>query len=389
MAPVPRDVSSLASRRRARFVALPAPLIDELLRLDGDRLKIVLRLLQRAAWEPSTVDGIRLDPGECLISYRSERVWGGIAFEREVSASGLRSFVRRTIAWLVDGGFVSTRPAHRSGPPTDPRSAGGHGPPPTVIRFLKFREILWPGAAAATYPGTGEPAHVPAHATGSIAPGALPVHREAAGPGTESSPTPTPSVVAPASGTVPARGDPGPADHPLVRRFLAALAPHFGAGRLRTTEDPAQWGAMETELQRVGVDAAVLACVERAARRRPGQNAIGSLWWFLPRLRELPNAAAAGSTNVEPTAETSCSEWAEALALLRDRVNADVLTRWIDPLDAVRTGDTLLLLAPDRYHRDFVADNYSALLQEALVGCSPAHASLRVAIRERGECADA
>jgi hypothetical protein len=71
MAPATLPVSPLAARRRARFVALPAPLIEELLQLDGDRLKVFLRLLQRAAWEPGTVGGIRLDAGECLILCRA------------------------------------------------------------------------------------------------------------------------------------------------------------------------------------------------------------------------------------------------------------------------------------------------------------------------------
>jgi hypothetical protein len=47
-------------------VALPAPLIDELLQLGGDRLKVALRLLQRAAWE--TTEVIQLDAGECRTS---------------------------------------------------------------------------------------------------------------------------------------------------------------------------------------------------------------------------------------------------------------------------------------------------------------------------------
>lgn len=111
-------------------------------------------------------------------------------------------------------------------------------------------------------------------------------------------------------------------------------------------------------------------------------NAIGSLWWFLPSLRELPDSPAQCTAWMARSTSEPCLEWAGALELLRQRVNQDVVARWLDPIEATRDGDTLVLLAPDRFHRDFVNDNYAALINEALTASNPANVSLRIEIRE-------
>jgi hypothetical protein len=371
MATAPLPVSNLQTRRRARFVALPAPLIDELLQLGGDRLKVALRLLQRAAWEATEVDGIRLDAGECLISQRSEKLWGDIRFDRAVDGAGLRSFIRRTIDWLVEHGYASVRPAHRSGPGTGPLATVDRGPSPTIVRFLKYREILWPEAAPSTHPETGEPAHPSTQAIGPIEPRELPAHLEAAASGSEVGSTGRDAQAAP-SATAAVTPEVDPIAYPLVRAFQAGLAPHLGARRVRTTTDPVQWAAMDAELRRVGVQASVAACVERAARRRAGMNAIGSLWWFLPSLRELPDETETPRAQADVIAEAiaaakeSCPEWGATLQLLAERINYDVVARWIVPLEArLLAGNVLELTAPTPFAATFIEDQFRSVIEAA------------------------
>lgn len=365
------------SASRTAWFAFPKPLIRDVYRMEGDRAKVYLRLVEMAVFERRVVDGYTIDPGECLISCRSDPCWGGIRFDRKRSADARRNFIRRTLKWLVKNGFISTREARRSGPSAGPLAVVDLDPSPTIVRLLRFREVSWPEARRPAHPQEPVASRSTARPSGPIEPADQPVQPEAA---------------ASVSGPV---GGPGDAHEresaavafALARRFQTVLASLLGAELVRATAaDPAQWAALQAELERVGIDAAVAACVERVSRRRAGMNAIGSLWWFLPRLRELPSMPAAPATLPEGTdgggvPECACAEWANALGLLRQTVNRDVLARWIVPLEARREADTLVLLAPDRFHRDFVHDSYRALFEEALAASNPDHASLRLEIR--------
>jgi hypothetical protein len=133
--------------KRAPELRLPYPLLEYLFQLPGDYAKLVLRLLQRAQWTAGmTREGLLLDAGEVLISLRSEDIWGAITLDRDVSENGRVSLLRRVLRRLADDGYVALRPAHQR----DTHPGARRDTPATVVRFLKFRDNLWPANASAT-----------------------------------------------------------------------------------------------------------------------------------------------------------------------------------------------------------------------------------------------
>jgi chromosomal replication initiator protein len=61
--------------------------------------------------------------------------------------------------------------------------------------------------------------------------------------------------------------------------------------------------------------------------------------------------------------------WARIEAHLRTRLNADLFERWFAPLRPARLeGDRLEVCAPDKFHRDFVDDNYGSFFAEIVPG---------------------
>ena len=57
--------------------------------------------------------------------------------------------------------------------------------------------------------------------------------------------------------------------------------------------------------------------------------------------------------------------WARIEAHLRTRLRPDLFDRWFAPLRPVRLdGDKLEVSAPDKFHRDFIDDNYSSFFHE-------------------------
>jgi len=61
--------------------------------------------------------------------------------------------------------------------------------------------------------------------------------------------------------------------------------------------------------------------------------------------------------------------WARVDEFLRSRLRPDLYQRWFAPLRPLALdGDRLDLAAPDKFHRDFVDDNYRAWLDELLPG---------------------
>jgi chromosomal replication initiator protein len=61
--------------------------------------------------------------------------------------------------------------------------------------------------------------------------------------------------------------------------------------------------------------------------------------------------------------------WSRIDAFLRSRLRADLYDRWFAPLRLVSIdGGRLQIAAPDRFHRDFVEDNYRAFFEEFIPG---------------------
>jgi len=64
-------------------------------------------------------------------------------------------------------------------------------------------------------------------------------------------------------------------------------------------------------------------------------------------------------------ATAAAGQWARLDTYLRGRLRADLYQRWFAPLHGVAVeGDRLLISAPDRFHRDFVDDNYRSWFEE-------------------------
>jgi hypothetical protein len=170
-----------AKRAPPPFIAMPYPLDEYLDELPGDYGKIARRLLRTANWERgrSRCGRYELDAGEALMDERSEKLWGGLHFDRgDLSDDARRALVRRTLERLEHDGWIERgtprRAAQGNGPEFGPRNGPRRGPTPTVVRFLKFREILWPASIETAQASTQHPAQETAQANGPILPGEPP-----------------------------------------------------------------------------------------------------------------------------------------------------------------------------------------------------------------------
>ena len=159
---------------------LTRDLLEYLERLPGDYGRILIRLVRCAEWEKPlvTAEGYRIDFGEVLVSTRSERLWGGLRFDREVKRDGQRTLIRRALHRFERDGWIEIRAALPHGPGAGPRRGPppntGSGPPPRIVRFLRHREIVWPNILGAAHPPIPDPAllaaQVPALPSGPILP---------------------------------------------------------------------------------------------------------------------------------------------------------------------------------------------------------------------------
>lgn len=113
---------------RPPFLAMPFPLDEYLDSLPGDYGKIARRLLRSAQWTPGAVGATQLDAGEVLIDERSEKLWGGLALDRAVSADGRRALVRRALARLEADKIIERRAAQARGPKNGPAFGPKNGP---------------------------------------------------------------------------------------------------------------------------------------------------------------------------------------------------------------------------------------------------------------------
>lgn len=156
--------------RRPPALFMPYPLDEYLDALPGDYGKVARKLLRAARWTRGRVGGIELDAGESLIDERSEALWGGLALDRDVKGAGRRALVRRVLERLERDGIVTRRAAHARGPGSSPRNGPRNGPSPTVVRFMKFRGILWPAGADSAQETAQGPAQETAQRFGPVLP---------------------------------------------------------------------------------------------------------------------------------------------------------------------------------------------------------------------------
>jgi hypothetical protein len=142
--------------KRAPELRLPYPLVEYLLTLPGDWVKVILRLLQRAQWTPGVApSGDLLDAGEIIISFRSSALWDAVALYRALAEDGRTSLVRRVLARLTRDGYIDTRKTSAPNTTGDTPTNTHRNTRATIVRFLRFRDNLWPGNADATRPEFG------------------------------------------------------------------------------------------------------------------------------------------------------------------------------------------------------------------------------------------
>lgn len=137
------------SGERPGFRGIPYAMEAELRALPPAQRAILLSLAFLAEWEARSYDVrgvlVALDVGEALISYE------GLARDLRANVD----LARRAIRSGVRIGLIHARRAIPA--PVTPRATGDatyratpHGTPPTVVRFLRHREILWARENGAT-----------------------------------------------------------------------------------------------------------------------------------------------------------------------------------------------------------------------------------------------
>jgi hypothetical protein len=265
---------------RPPYLAMPYPLDEYLDQLDRDYERIAKRLLRAANWErgPSPCGRYELDAGEALIDERSQKLWGSLRLDRNVSETGRRALVRRVLERLERDGIVSRRPAQAFGARNGPRL----GPSPTVVRFLKFREILWPASVKTAQ----DSAQDSAQQSGPILPASPPA-------------PPAPPASQPRARARDGGG--GLADTRLLelRTQLGLglrLDGPLGIGTTRSMDEDAVVAFFEAEITDAGFEEDVAKeCCDLAQKSTTGTPT--TLAWFIGWLQKLPRrrpALAAG-----------------------------------------------------------------------------------------------
>jgi chromosomal replication initiator protein len=86
----------------------------------------------------------------------------------------------------------------------------------------------------------------------------------------------------------------------------------------------------------------------------------------------------------------AAEQWQRIDEFLRARLRPDLYARWFAPLRPLGLeGDRLDVAAPDKFHRDFVDDNYRAWLEEEIVpGIMGRKMSVRITVDERPQPRD-
>ena len=370
--------------RRVPELRLPYLLLEYLLKLPGDYAKLALRLLQRAQWvQVVTQTGVALDAGEVLLSLRSRDLWDAIELDREVDEAGRVSLLRRVLGRLERDGVAAIRAAHDLDTPHGTRTGTRRDTPATVVRFLKFRDSLWPAR--------GDAAHETAHgaARGATHQFDTILSREdPAVPAFQSDPVERRATAAREPGQSPRIGE--------VRAVLAVAASAFAevVGRPYQHAHPqavkADPRAAAGLLARPGVDLEAIETAWREAlvrRELPRVETLADLAQHWGRLGPKPGAHTQASTRPAPSpvdAPSSCPEWTALARNLRQRLRPDLFEQWFAGLTAAVDGEALVLHATDDFHRAFLEDRYAAFITEELdravcaAGGSPRRLGLRI-----------
>jgi hypothetical protein len=361
--------------RRAPELRLPYPFLEYLLELPGDYAKLTLRLLQRAQWVPSMApDGVSVDAGETLLSLRSRDVWSAVRLDRDVDEAGRVSLLRRVLQRLDRDGFVAIRPAH--GANTGARTGRGarRDTPATIVRFLKYRDSLWPANVDATHGTTLASTHGAAQPCDTI-------------------PSDNPALPAPPGESpreaVAEGGGPRIADVRAVLAMAASAFEEVTGARYQHAQAQAiradRRAAAELLATATPTD---VEMVWRWALRQPQWPRIETLadlsqHWARVSARALAvRASGEPARTVEPN-DGTCGLWDALASDLRRRLRPDLFDRWFAPLKAYVEDGELVVVAPDRFHRSFLEDNYQVLLDEQLGAANVAAAPSARAVRAR------
>lgn len=266
----PAPLDGWEGRAPPPFLALPYPFDEYLDALPGDYGKVARRLLRAACWQrQATRNGIELDAGEVLCDERSEELWGGLVLDRDTTAkplkvAGRRALVRRVLERLEVDEVIARRSAQPRGPGNGPNAGPRNGPSPTVVRFLKFREILWPASAETAQETTHRSAQEPAQQIGPILPVSPPD-------------PPRPSAAA------AAHEDQG-REYPALTQLADALGDRWGTTVVLPRDGRAE---LEAAVEKIGLEAAFMECHDDAVAAHRSRRIDGpptSLGFCAPRL---------------------------------------------------------------------------------------------------------
>lgn len=176
--------------------------------------------------------------------------------------------------------------------------------------------------------------------------------------------------------------DPDP--YPHVRQLATGLRNRVGPltaplmpviGKRRTQDDPEaverESTRLETAIVRAGDEAALEACAAATfALFKAGQSRPEVLSWYTERIEKLPPAASSSQPSADDqaiqaaiAASSTCPEWEKLFRRIAGQLRSDLVARWFAGLRPMpRTNGTLHLVAPDRFHADFIRDNYAEFL---------------------------
>jgi hypothetical protein len=348
---------------RPPAIWMPYPLDEYLDALPGDYGKVTRRLLRAARWARGDVGGVELDAGEALMDERSEKLWGGLTLERDVSAAGRRALIRRVLDRLERDGIVARRSAHARGPRNGPGSGPRNGPSPTVVRFLKFRGILWPASAGTAQETAQGPAQETALQSGPVLPEDPPA------PPDQQQPRARAAVAvddAPPPPRLEVVDESEPAQAPFRWAKAASFRQALTDSMARTVlypvggREPETWSSLEASLTAIPEAEAVEICRERIlAAHAAGKRAGGTLAYFaqvladegIRRQRAAPKRAQPEPVPAGPAAYTALLGRAAATVPKREGL-CDDLRACTPALD----GGELVLTTSDRHVADRLTD---------------------------------
>lgn len=365
------------------FLVLPHALTAYLLGLPRDYFRLTLILLRLARFEPGRApSGVWLEAGEALIALRSDAIWEASGLLDELNEGARMSLLRRVLDRLSKDGIIKRRPARPTDMGGDTGSNTVGGTPATIVRFLKYRENIWPSSAGPTQ----EAAPAPTPLAGTIQSiqdnnnSNSRSEERAHGPG-ESSSQGGGALLLPAREV-----------RELLERVAAAYEVVKGVRyqHADTRAVEADRKAARALLALPLVSPEDILCAWR--------HGIAASEW--PRIASLADLArhwihvAGDALRQAPAVPTrpqlpSCQLWDAASIYLRN-ARPDWWERFIAPLAASMEGPTLRLEAPDTFLRNFLLDSHLETLQAAILhGGATQAVRLEICARDAAEQATA